>query len=337
MMSTLRSRRNSLPLVVAIAAIVGLIVGVSGSGRALAGSEQIANVAYAGALTIVNDRYLGPAFQKATGFGYQSHAGGAFGVANLIKAGEIQPNVFESVGQAPIAGLEPKFTTWSVGFATNPLVVAYSPQSPFAPQLEAIAAGHRPLSDLFFLMTRKGFHLGRTDPRTDPQGQAFIIMLKLAAKKYNLPAGTVDKIIGSVNNPKQIFAETALDSRLEAGQLDACSAFLPQAVQRHLKYIKLPDEINLGNPAMTSSYAAQSVTIPMKNGETTTIKGANLVLYVTTIGDAPNQKAGVAFVKYLLSPAGKAIYLQNGYEWLGKPVVAGDRNAIPKEIKAELN
>ncbi len=326
-----------MPLVVAIAAIVGLMVGVLGSGSAIAGTEQIANVAYAGALTIVNDRYLGPAFQKATGFGYQSHAGGAFGVANLIKAREIQPNVFESVGQAPITGLEPKFTTWSVGFATNPLVVAYSPQSPFAPQLEAIADGQRPLSDLFFLMTRKGFHLGRTDPRTDPQGQAFIIMLKLAAKKYNLPAGTVDKIIGPVNNPKQIFAETALDSRLEAGQLDACSAFLPQAVQRNLKYIKLPDEINLGNPAMNSSYAAQSVTVHMKNGETTTIKGANLVLYVTTIGDTPNQKAGVAFVKYLLSPAGKAIYLQSGYKWLRKPVVAGDRNAIPKEIKAELH
>ena len=338
-MSMLRSRRKSASLVVSIAAIAGLIITIMGSGSARAGTGagQTAYVAYAGSLSLVNDRYLGPAFKKGTGFDYQSRAGGSFGVANLIKAGEIQPNVFESVGLAPIAkNLEPRFTTWSVGFASQPLVVAYSPQSPFASRLNAIAAGQKPLASLFTLMTRKDFHLGRTNPQTDPQGQAFIIMLKLAAKKYGLPPGTVEKIIGSINNPEQIFAETALVSRLEAGQLDASSAFLPQAIQRHLKYIKLPDGINMGSPAMARVYSAQSVTVAMKGGGSKTFKGTPLVLYVTTITGTPDQKAGVSFVRYLLSPAGKKIYKQHGYYLLSKPVVAGDSNAVPQEIKAEL-
>ena len=39
---------------------------------------------------------------------------------------------------------------------------------------------------------------------------------------------------------RQIFEEAALDSRLQAGQLDAASAYLSQAKQLHLHYIMLP-------------------------------------------------------------------------------------------------
>ena len=219
-----------------------------------------------------------------------------------------------------------------MGFAATPLVLAYSPQSPFASRLKAVADGQKPLKDLFTLMAQPGFHLGRTNPETDPQGQAFIIMLKLAARKYNLPAGTVDKIIGADDNPRQIFAETALVSRLEAGQLDASSAFLPQAVQRKLAYITLPDDINQGNPDLAAEYATQSVTL--QDGKT--VKGTPLVLYITTIGNTPDPQAGVSFVKYLLSPAGLKIYHDMGYVLLPKAVITGDSNAIPQEIKSEL-
>ncbi|MDA8335789.1 MAG: extracellular solute-binding protein [Peptococcaceae bacterium] len=316
------------PILIAAVA-VGAVV--TGCGPAPA-ARQTADVAYAGSLQLVNSKYIHPAFTKATGSNYRGRGGGSLGLANQIKAGEIHPNVFESVGNAPIEGLEPRYTTWSVGFAATPLVLAYSPQSPYASRLKAIADGQKPLVDLFALMEQPGFHLGRTNPETDPQGQAFIIMLKLAAEKYRLPAGTVDKIIGTVNNPKQIFAETALESRLEAGQLDACSAFLSQAVQRKLAYIKLPDDINQGNPELAASYASQSVTL--KNGKV--VKGSPLVLYVTTIGGTPDQRAGVSFVKYLLSPAGLKTYQDQGYTLLPKKEVKGDVNAIPADIKSEL-
>lgn len=323
--------RSKFFSILAVAAVLGAVL--TGCGPAAQQStQQTASVAYAGSVQLVNDQYVSPAFTKATGIAYTGRGGGSFGIANLISSGEITPNVFESVGNAPIVGLEPKFTTWSVGFASTPLVVAYSPQSPFAPQLNAIADGQKPLEDLFTLMTQPGFHLGRTNPETDPQGQAFIIMLKLAAKKYNLPAGTVDKIIGSVDNPKQIFAETALDSRLEAGQLDACSAFLPQAVQLKMAYITLPDDINQGNPDLSATYASESVVL--KSGKT--VKGTPLVLYVTTINGTPDQTAGVAFVKYLLSPPGLAIYQDKGYVLLNKSVRTGDVNAIPTDISSEL-
>lgn len=293
-------------------------------------SRHTAYVAFAGSLAVVNDQEVGPAFSHATGYGYQSHAGGSFGVANLILSQEISPNVFESVGLAPIAKLDPRFTTWAIGFATQPLVVAYSPQGPFSAKLKAIADGKLPFSTLFTIMAQPGFHLGRTNPETDPQGQAFIIMLKLAVQRYHLSPTLMTSILGHDDNPEQIFAETALVSRLQAGQLDAASAFLPQALQNHLHYLTLPDEINLGNPTMADIYATQGVTL--KQGRQV---GTPLVLYVCPVKGTPSPEAGLSFIRYLLSPAGKALYQKNGYQLI-KPRIVGGTQSLPADIYAEL-
>jgi len=122
--------------VTAMTVVLGLLACVCVSSRSVGGDTgQIAFVAYAGSLTMVNDQYLGPAFKKATGFGYQSHAGGSFGLANLIKAREIEPSVFESVGNAPIVLLEPAFTTWSAGFAAKEGQALKGPAPPSRPLL----------------------------------------------------------------------------------------------------------------------------------------------------------------------------------------------------------
>lgn len=290
-------------------------------------ATDTANVAYAGSLQLVNDQYLGPAFRKATGLNYQGRGGGAFGVANQIAAGEIKPNVFESMGTAPIQTLSPKFTDWAVGFASSPLCIAYSPKSQYASEFNAIAKGQKPLADLFTLMKKPGFHLGRTNPETDPQGQVFVMMMHLAQQQLNLPAGTADAILGGQDNPKQIFAEESILSQLQAGQLDASSAYLSEAVQRHLPYISLPSSINFGDPSKNNVYATQSVTL--KNGKK--VAGSVMEVYVTTIKGTPDQNAGVKFISYLLSSAGKQIYMKQGLV-ITPTQIWGNQKDIPSEI-----
>lgn len=290
-----------------------------------------ADVAYAGSLQLVNDQYIGPAFMHATGDAYRGRGGGSFGVAHLIASKEITPNVFVSIGTGPIRVITPTFASWAVGFASSPLVIAYSPTSPYAAQLRAIAQGKKPLKDLFMLMKQPGFHLGRTNPQTDPQGQAFIFMLHLAQRELGLQKGTADKILGGVNNPSQIFAEEDILSRLQAGQLDASSAFLPEAIQRHLPYIALPATMNLGDPADQSLYATQQ--LKLLDGKT--IKGAALEVYITAIHGTPDPAAGVAFVHFVLSPTGQAIYRKEGFA-LTQPVVYGQKSAMPVAIRQLL-
>ena len=313
--------------------------GASGAKSAAAGravttpgkTAGTANVAYAGSLQLVNDEFVAPLFTRATGIPYRGQGGGALGVAHMIAAGELTPNVFESIGTAPVKLLMPKFTRFAIGYASSPLVVAYSPTSPFAPELRAIASGRKPLRDLFLLMERRNFHLGRTNPNTDPQGQAFILMLQLANEYEHLPKGTAARILGGLVNPRQIFAEEAILSRLQAGQLDAASAFLSEAVQRHLPYIALPRRINLGDPAFAARYRTQSLRL--SDGQI--VRGAPLEIYATTVSGTPDSAAGRSYLSFLLSPAGRKIFQKEGYT-LTKPQIFGAAAAIPPGVRKQI-
>jgi molybdate/tungstate transport system substrate-binding protein len=318
---------------VAVMVCAGLAVLACGSSAGSGSSAGTANVAYAASLANLNEKVVGPSFAKAASHSYVGRAGPSLGLSQEIAAHEISPNVFESIGGKPIEALEPHFTKWYIQFAASQIVVAYNPASPHAGEFEAIANGRKPVSDLFRVMTSPGFKLGRTDPNIDPQGQAFIEMLILAQAQYHLPAGTVQKIIGgaasSADSPT-IFDEAALEPRLQAGQLDAASAYLPQAIQLHLPYIKLPASINLGDPALASHYA--TATFPLADG--TVAAGKPLTVDITTIGTT-DLAAADAFVRYVLSPAGRALHKRVGYTLL-TPTAFGDTAAIPAPIRREL-
>ncbi|WP_067618125.1 extracellular solute-binding protein [Alicyclobacillus acidiphilus] len=304
--------------------------GVPGTAGA-ADASGIANVAYAGSLQLTNDSYIAPAFEKATGFSYQGYGEGANAVANLIKSNQITPNVFESIGTTPLQMVGRDKINWGIGFASSPLVIAYSKKSPYAKQLEQIASGKEPLTSLFKLMENPDFHLGRTDPNADPQGQYFVMMMHLAEKELHLPSGTANKILGSVENSSQIFSETDILTRLQAGQLDATSAYLPEAVQKHLPYIKLPNTINMGASADAKLYATQHLTL----SDGTRVTGAPIEIYLSMVKGTPNQDAGLAFAKFTLSKQGLAIFRKMGYT-LTPFTIWGQTSAIPQAIRAEL-
>ena len=333
-----RTRRYAAALL----ACAGLVVtacgggpsGGSASGGDSSGSQQgTADVAYAASLTNLNEKVIGPAFANAGSRKYVGRAGPSLALSKEISSGEITPNVFESIGGKPIEALEPKYTSWYVQFAASPIVVAYNPRSRYASQFKAIASGKKPLTDLFALMQQPGFRLGRTDPNVDPQGQAFILMLMLAQRQYHLPASALDKIIHgtpSSADSQTIFDEAALEPRLQAGQLDAASAYLSQAVQLHLPYIALPASINLGDPAQKSHYGTAS--FKLANGMLA--QGKPLTVDITVIGKT-GQAAADAFVAYVLSPAGLALHQQGGYKLL-TPQVFGSQSAVPAKVGQEL-
>jgi len=291
------------------------------------------SVAYASSLQFLNEKVVSPAFTAAEGYTFSGRGASSGDLESEIAAGEITPNVFEAVGGDNITPLEPKFTSWYIQYAGTSMVVAYNPKSKYASQFKAIANGSKPVSDLFTLLQTPGLKLGRTDPNTDPQGRDFIYMLELAQMYYRLPSDTVAKILGTSDfgtaSSSQIYAESSLDSTLQSGQLDAASAFVTQAIQLHLDYVPLPIAINLGSAALAAQYKKASVTI--KGGVTK--HGSPQVIDITIIGTPT--PAGIAFVKYTLSPAGLAQYKQGGFS-LPTPKVFGSTSSVPAAISSEL-
>jgi molybdate/tungstate transport system substrate-binding protein len=289
----------------------------SSSGGGIGQVSGKANVAFAGSLLGLMNKTIGPEFTKATGASYTGQGAGAFAVSKEISSGEIKPNVFLSIGPLPITQLGPKYYSWYVSLVSSPIVVAYSTKSKYASQFEAIAAGKEPMSDLFTLMAKPGFVLGRTDPNTDPQGQAFYEMVQQAQSYYHLPAGTANTILGGLSNSKQAYEETSLESFLESGQLDAASSYRSVAIQDGLHYINLPDVLNFGETSLASTYA--KYTIKLANGST--VHGVPTAVYATVIG-ATDQAAANAFVAYQLLPATRAQFQKAGY-LLVTPQVTG--------------
>ncbi len=331
--------RLAAPVAIACVALATLTPGSAAQAASLGAREPSAakssgtvNVAYASSLEYLDEKVVGPAFTKADGYTFSGRGASSGDLEADIASGEISPNVFESVGGDNITPLEPKFTNWYVQYAGTSIVVAYNPKSKYASQFAALASGKEPLSNLFTLMEQPGFKLGRTDPNIDPQGRDFIFMLELAQSYYHLPADTVTKILGgpasSASSP-EIFNEASLDATLQSGQLDASSAFITQAIELHLPYIKLPAAINLGSFADAALYKKATVTI---TGEKVK-KGSPQVIDITIIGTP--MPAAVAFVQYTLSKTGLAQYKQGGFTLL-TPSAFGSPGTIPSAIKSEL-
>jgi molybdate/tungstate transport system substrate-binding protein len=331
-----RTRGSKLLVIICVGLTAAGCASSSGSTTAT-GANGTANVAYASSLQFLNEKVVSPAFTKATGYQFSGHGGASGELESDIAAKELTPDVFQSVGGDNITPLEPQFTKWYIPYAGTQMVVAYNPNSRYASQFKAYADGSKPLKGLFTLLASQGLKLGRTDPNIDPQGRDFIFMLELAQMYYHLPKDTVSKILGTSDfgtaNSSQIYAESSLDATLQSGQLDAASAFITQAVELHLAYIKLPPQISLSDASMADQYAKATVTIKPPGKPKTTKSGSPQVIDITIIGKPT--PAGTAFVKYTLSQAGLALYKQGGFTMI-PPTVVGDSSAVPAAIRNEL-
>lgn len=291
--------------------VFGLGAGAALAAPALArGASGTLKVAYAGSMGVVMNQGLGPAFARQGGVTWRGIGQGSFALARLIAAKTIRPDVFVAITPGPV-GLVQKagMTDRAVPVASTAMVIAYSPKSQFASQLEAAAAGKTPW---YKVLERKGFRFGRTDPRTDPQGRNILFTFELAEKFYHQP-GLSRRVLGAPLNPHQIFTEPSLLARLDAGALDATSGYESAAKSLKLPFIPLPKEINLSDPAMVAPwYSHASLTLDV-GGKPKVLHTQPLVFYACVPKDAPNPDAGKAFIAFMQSRTGQDLFARYGY------------------------
>ncbi len=270
----------------------------TGSGKPTGGSVA---VLYAGSLVNLMEHDLGPGFDSATPYHFQGFAGGSLALANQISGKLRRADVFISaVPQVNSNLMGPDhgdWVRWYLTFAEAPLVIGYNPNSRFAAALKS--------KPWYEVMTEPGFRLGRTDPKLDPKGALTIKLVQQAADYYHQP-GLAERILGSSENPAQVFPEETLVGRLQAGQLDAGFFYSNEAAEAHIPDITPPDAIML-----RASYT------------------------VTVLRDAPNAPGGTAFVQFLLSSQGQAILKRHGLTLL-QPTLSGDPAALPPALRPLL-
>jgi len=264
-------------------------------------------VAYAGSMGSLMDGGIKPAVAKTLNADLRGRAQGSTGLANLIVAGGIRPDIFISVTPDPMrtvlkAGKAEK----AIPIARTEMVIAFSPRSEYASLLaKADDAGAKPW---WRILERPRLRFGRTDPNTDPQGLNIIFTMQLAENYYHQP-GLAHQILGSLINPQQIFQESQVMARLQAGQLDASSAYKTQPAALGLPLVDLPKEINLGEASRENEYKKATVNL---NGKT--LHPSPLVFYAAVLKDAPQPELANRFLAWLQSPTAKAIFANYHYD-----------------------
>jgi molybdate/tungstate transport system substrate-binding protein len=192
--------------------------------------------------------------------------------------------------------LIPRYADWNILFATNQLVLCYTAKSKEAKQINK--------DNWYQVLAKKGIVWGHSDPNLDPCGYRALMVLQLAEKYYKKP-GLYQTLLA--NRPEANVRRKAVEliSLLQTGNMDYAWEYLSVAVQHGLKYILLPDEINLGNYRFDDFYSQAVVKVTGKKpGTFMEMKGGSVTYGITMIKDAPNREAAVAFLKYMLDPQG---------------------------------
>jgi molybdate/tungstate transport system substrate-binding protein len=107
--------------------------------------------------------------------------------------------------------------------------------------------------------------------------------------------------------------------------------YLSAAADLALPYLLLPDEINLGNPALAADYARVHFTT--NTGQT--FHGKPISFSAAVLNNASHPHAAMQFVEYLISPAGQQL-VRAAHFLPGPALLGGDAASVPHHIRVLL-
>ena len=233
-------------------------------------------------------------------------------------------DVFASADHAVIDNLlVPEYADWNLKFATNEMSIVFSPKSRKSNTINS--------RNWYDVLLDKSVSYGRSDPNADPCGYRTIFTMKLSEQYYKRPRLATELLAKNTEyvRPKEVD----LLALLEIGEIDYAFLYRSVAEQHNLKYLLLPDEINLKNAELENHYSQVQVELNGKKpGETIVQSGASMVYGVTIPKNSPNPPLAISFVHYLLAKDGGLKILSA----MGQPTVVPSPCAAYENLPAEL-
>jgi len=221
----------------------------------------------------------------------------------------------------------PDYASWSIRFATNEIVIAFSDKARHSKEIDS--------TNWIDILQRNDVIYARSDPDSDPCGYRTVMTFKLAENYYSrtgLAEAFTKKNVDFIR-PKEVD----LVALIESNAIDYMFQYKSVAIQHNLKYIELPDYINLGNPDKNNIYNTVSLNITGSSpGSRITARGDYINYSLSILRDAPNIKGAIDFVAFLLSPEGLKIFKESGQDPI-VPLLTEQPAQIPQELKEYLN
>lgn len=220
--------------------------------------------------------------------------------------------------------LIPDHAAFNLLFATNGMVLAYNDKAAFANEIDT--------TNWISILKRKGVKKGASDPHADPCGYRTRLLLLLAEKYY----GYEELIPALLSGPDYYERpkETDLLALLETQTIDYLFIYESVAVQHGLRYLKLPDSVNLSNPGLDQWYAGVSIEIRgSRPNETIVIHGESITYGITLLNAALNKLAAGLFLEWLLNPEKGGLVLKRSGQGAVFPAEAYGYSELPGNLK----
>jgi molybdate/tungstate transport system substrate-binding protein len=249
---------------------------------AAAHPAQIVSVAYAGSLVTPMEGPIKSAL-AAKGIDFQGQGGGSKQLANLIAAGDKNPDIFISVDPKLVVGLGSEVASAET-FAGTSLGLGWSDKSRFASLFDSVAAGK--ITALSALQTSE-LKIGRTDPMLDPKGVYTVQAMTMLAGKDG-----EQRILGADENATQTFPEEDLLSRIELGEADVGFFYKTEAIARGLHFVALPGAASMSD---------------------------RITYTIALMKAAPHVDEAKVFWDFILNGDGKTILEKAGVDYLATP------------------
>ena len=220
--------------------------------------------------------------------------------------------------------LIPDHASWNIKFASNEMCIVYTENSKFHEKINQ--------DNWIDILLNEEVIYGRSDPDADPCGYRAVLTMKLAENYYKR-LGLADSLKKKNRNyirPK----ETDLLGLLESGNIDYIFLYRSVAKQHGLKYLLLPDEVNLKNSELTSLYNTARVDISGKKpGEKITKQGEPMVYGITIIDNAPNKEVALKFVEFLLEKDNGMLIMEKNGQPSIVPCKCEAYHFVPSELR----
>ncbi len=266
-------------------------------------------------------------FAARTGTKYELEPGASLEVARRITELHRTPDVVLLADPEVFPQLlMPQYVRWYALFARNRIVLAYTPGSRGADRINA--------GNWRSVILERGVEVGRADPNTDPSGYRTLLTMQLAGEHYHDP-GLFARLLAGAPERNVRPREADQVALLQTHELDYIWTYQNLAENDGLRFVKLPDQIDLGNPADSAAYGhAATRVLGKRTGDTVTMRGAPILFALSIPQSAENRALAEKFVAFMLSPAGRRIMRAQHLDALDRPVAVGaDAPAFVKNAR----
>jgi molybdate/tungstate transport system substrate-binding protein len=233
------------------------------------------------------------------------------------------------------------YANFNIVFARGKMVLAYSASGLAAKKLPPIAepGGQKAAATWYEILTMPGVAIGGGNPFLDPGAYRAPMIFQLAEAFYKVPNlynNLLKHVVIAGSDPAAPSLGKGFDFQFTYEHTARATA----NTNPDYRYVNLPDEVNLSDPAKDAYYRQNAVVVipglgTSRSARTIAIPGVPVAWGITLLKDAPNKENAIKFLRLLLGPAGKAALDDNGPAPISPALVsAKDFAALPQALRS---